>query len=384
MTQELALAQEGQDRPGARLTGSMLLLGALSLSIGWGIRGNFGHEYGAMIAGALAAMAVVLVAGREDWWRRIAFFAFFGALGWSFGGTISYMQVIAYTHSGHLHSQVYGFACLFAIGFIWAAMGGAGTAAPACLDRKRLTELVGPIAAVFVAWTIQDIVMMKLHVDEGEFRHENWFYWYDTDWVAAMLAVEAALVYAAIRGRFCLGTSLVLYSAIGWWVGFLLLVVHLHLRMTPPRGDNWAGALGMMVGIFLFCIRHRLWAMLAAGLIAGFIGGFGFASTQALKLLGIKSELETNWHSVLEQSYGFINGIGIAVAMGILASRTPRLRESEPPGPNVMDRLRPPPPPPVAEEAAGVDLLDTDAVDLEIDETGVTGPGDANRTGGDS
>ena len=43
---------------------------ALALSIGWGIRGNFGHEYGAMIPGALAAMAVVLLSGRSDWLAR--------------------------------------------------------------------------------------------------------------------------------------------------------------------------------------------------------------------------------------------------------------------------------------------------------------------------
>ena len=36
----------------------MWLLGALSLSIGWGIRGNFGHEVGAALPGALAAMAI--------------------------------------------------------------------------------------------------------------------------------------------------------------------------------------------------------------------------------------------------------------------------------------------------------------------------------------
>ncbi len=98
-------------------TAAFFLLTGLSLSIGWGIRGNFGHEYGAMIPGALAAMAAVLLSGREDWWRRIAYFAFFGALGWSFGGSMSYMQVIAYTHSGHSGSVFYRFACLFVIGF---------------------------------------------------------------------------------------------------------------------------------------------------------------------------------------------------------------------------------------------------------------------------
>src|SRR4051794_38443367 len=87
----------------------VILLSALSLSIGWGIRGNFGHECGAMIPGALAALAVALLAGRADWVRRAPHFAMFGALGWSFGGSISYMQVIAYTHSGDSRSVAYGF-----------------------------------------------------------------------------------------------------------------------------------------------------------------------------------------------------------------------------------------------------------------------------------
>jgi len=84
-----------------------VLFVALSLSIGWGVRGNWGHEFGAMIPGALAAMAAVLVSGREDWRRRILFFAFYGAVGWSFGGAISYMKVIAYTHSGDAPTVAY-------------------------------------------------------------------------------------------------------------------------------------------------------------------------------------------------------------------------------------------------------------------------------------
>src|SRR5437870_9094821 len=102
---------------------SFVTLAALSLSLGWGIRGNFGHEFGAMIPGALAGMAVALLSGRADWQRRVAQFGLFGAVGWAFGGSISYMQVIGYTHSGHSPSALYGFACLFVIGFLWAAAG---------------------------------------------------------------------------------------------------------------------------------------------------------------------------------------------------------------------------------------------------------------------
>src|SRR5262245_34664 len=112
-----------------------ILLCALSLSVGWGVRGNWGHEFGAMIPGALTGLAACMLSGREDWRRRAAQFAFFGALGWSFGGSISYMQVIGFTQSGHLPSQVYGFACLWVIGFCWGSIGGAGTALPALLDR---------------------------------------------------------------------------------------------------------------------------------------------------------------------------------------------------------------------------------------------------------
>ena len=140
----------------------MILLCALSLSLGWGIRGNFGHEAGAMIPGTLAAMAAVLMSGRQDWWQRVAYFAMFGAIGWGFGGSISYMHVIAYTHSGHLPSQAYGFACLFVIGFTWGALGGAGTALPACLDRDRLTAVFPPLLTVFGFWLLGDILILRI------------------------------------------------------------------------------------------------------------------------------------------------------------------------------------------------------------------------------
>jgi hypothetical protein len=311
-------------------TAAFFILTALSLSIGWGIRGNFGHEYGAMIPGALAAMAAVLLSGREDWWRRIAYFAFFGALGWSFGGSMSYMQVIAYTHSGHSGSVLYGFACLFVIGFLWAAMGGAGTALPAVLDRDRLTEFFAPLTAVFIAWCLQDFAEHWLVAVNPDFRNESPLYWNDTDWLAALLAIVAVLALALIRRRVDNASPLILHMAIGWWVGFLLLVQMLGWRMTPPRGDNWAGCIGMVGGMIAYLWRSRLGAVLCAALVAGFVGGFGFATATMLKLIEIKSGWQTNWHSILEQTYGFINGLGVAAAMFWLARRLPAVNDRPP------------------------------------------------------
>ena len=309
---------------------SLLLTTALSLSAGWGIRGNFGHETGAMIPGALAAMAAVLLSGREDWWNRIAYFAFFGALGWSFGGSISYMQVIAYTHSGHSMSVLYGFACLFVIGFLWAAMGGAGTALPACLDRERLTAFFPPLTAIFIGWCVQDWFVDLLLQTDPQFRHRNPLYWYDSNWLGVLVAMFSVLLLAAIRRRIDSATSLVLHMAVGWWSGFLLLVVLLGWRMTPPRGDNWAGCVGMVAGMLIYFQRQGLRALTFNSLVAGFIGGLGFAGANMLKLAGIKTGWETNWHSLLEQSYGFINGLGIALALWLLARRLPPALQQPP------------------------------------------------------
>ena len=124
-----------------------LLLGALTLSLGWGVRGNFGHESGAALPGALAAMALVLASGRPDWMERIHLIALAAALGWSIGGSMSYMQVVGYTHSGHTPTVLYGFANLFAIGFLWAFPGGIGFGLAASLPAEQLTLFLAPIGA---------------------------------------------------------------------------------------------------------------------------------------------------------------------------------------------------------------------------------------------
>ena len=280
-----------------------------------------------MIPGALAAMAAVLLSGRDDWQRRIVYFAMFGALGWSFGGSISYMQVVAYTHSGDSPSVFYGFACLFVIGFLWAALGGAGTALPAVVDQsfldalflthgRRLPPLVaarrGHRAAAQTAGFRAVLVRHRLAGGDA--------------------GLVAALLVWAIRRRLDPATSLVLHLAAGWWAGFLILVLVLRLHMTPPRGDNWAGCLGMTAGLFWYCRQTGLRELARAALYCGFIGGIGFAAASMLKLVEVTSGYQTNWHSILEQTTGLFNGIGIAVAVTALARRTVR------PPPDLPDR----------------------------------------------
>ncbi len=207
----------------------------LALSIGWGIRGNFGHEAGAMIAGTLAAVAVCVLSGREDWRRRVAFFAFFGAVGWGFGGSMSYGQVLSYANSGHLSTQLWGFGSLFVIGFLWGALGGAGTALPAVLDRERLTQLFKPIAFVFGAWWLFDVFAyerLAMSIDSmvpEERRHESLLYWFDADWIPALVALVGVCAFDLWDRRFGCWIWLPILAALGAGVGW---VVQLGLHAT--------------------------------------------------------------------------------------------------------------------------------------------------------
>ncbi len=301
------------------------LAAAFSLWIGWGIRGNFGHEYGAMIPGALAAMAIGLMSGRSDWHARLSEMALLGALGWSFGGSMSYMQVVAYTHSGDSLSVLYGFACLFVIGFLWAAPGGAGTAIAVTAPRRFLADLILPVSIVFGLWWLQGAWLTPQLESRGV--HLNW---YDTDWLAATLAIFGGVLAAGIRRRVDPSTGLVLAMSIGWWAGFGILVLGLGLRMTPPRGDNWSGCLGMTVGALWWLSRIGMAPAARAGMICGFLGGIGFASASMLKLVEVTCGYETNWHSILEQTTGLFNGLALAAAMAPLARSAPPPIENDP------------------------------------------------------
>ena len=208
-----------------------ILLIILSLSIGWGIRGNYGHEYGAMIAGALAGLAAALMSGRDDWRQRVPYFAFFGALGWGFGGSIAYMHPPSYTETGHLATQVYGFMATFFQAFLWAGLGGAATAYAATEDREKLTAIFRPLIWVFGFWTVQYLLQdTPFNVQERLFRgagaDHTWFrqrdplYWLDSEWLEAVYALVALCLFDLWDRRFSKFAHLVGFGVAGVVVGF--------------------------------------------------------------------------------------------------------------------------------------------------------------------
>jgi hypothetical protein len=300
----------------------LILLTGLSVSIGWGVRGQFGHEYGAALAGALGGMTIALLSGREDWRRRVHYFAFLGAIGFGFGGAMSYMKTIAYAHSSDSKTVLYGFACIFLLGLIWAAPAGAGIAVAAYFSREELTKFFVPICAVFGSWYVHGAARQWTRtwphyqsVLGGEGGEIN---------LTIIVVLLLCLIWRQYWG---LGSRLMLYMAGGWWVGHLLLIRAMHLDMNPPRGDTWAGYLGLVFGIVAFCWRNQQGGIAFATIATAFLGGMGFALGTAVKLVVMSSGYTTNWHSVMEQSQGFFLGIALAIALGLLIGRAPQMSD---------------------------------------------------------
>ncbi len=303
-----------------------VLLMALSVSIGWGIRGQFGHERGAALAGVLGGMVVALLSGRQDWLRRVPFFAVLGAIGIAFGGSMSYGKEIGYAQSSDPATVLYGFACIFVIGFLWAAPAGAAISLPVYLNREELTKLFVPISTVFAAWYLQDVCM-------GFFQSSDagWYRFFAGYEMSAILAALIAVgFFLFFRKYWEIGARLILYMAIGWLAGYLLFVRVLHLHMNPPRADTWASCLGMVLGILAFCWHKRFGGIAFATLGTGFLGGIGYALGETVRVLVMSSGFNTNWWSVMEQSQGFFLGIALAIVFAMLIHRAPVVHDAPP------------------------------------------------------
>src|SRR5215831_21419529 len=95
---------------------ALCLLAAFAMAYGWAYRGTVGSEPGATVPGALLGLTLCLGSGRPDWHHRAAVAGLFGAIGWAWGGSLSYMEQTFYTLSGSFPDVLYGYTMLFFLG----------------------------------------------------------------------------------------------------------------------------------------------------------------------------------------------------------------------------------------------------------------------------
>jgi hypothetical protein len=300
----------------------LITLAALSMSVGWGLRGDYGHETGAMMPGALFGLAVCLGADRMDWLERAPTLAAICAIGWAFGGQMSYGIVIGYTGASTFANVAYGYAGLFLIGALWGAVGAGLLGLGLTMRRSDLDAFVGPLLAVYAGWKLLEWSGLEARLDA---------LWnpYDTDWIAASSSLLIAAGYGVFVTRARKACELIAVLAAGWWIGFGLLTVVLHLRMTPPRSDNWAGCAGLCAALILYLWRAQHRAALYLLAIGALAGGAGFAVGDFIQMLG-----RAGWGPIgrfgalqgldywkwMEQFFGLLMGAGVAIGTARIAS----------------------------------------------------------------
>jgi cation transporter-like permease len=235
-----------------------VLIVAMALGTGHAIRGQFGHEHGAAWAGAIGGLALVLVSGRKDWYKKAFLVALAMAFGWGAGGMMSYGQIAGrYAQSDNIPNIFYGLLMLFIIGGLYGLIGGG-----------------------FTGLTLNSSGQNKV----------KW-----GNLIAEMVA--------------------------GGLVSYGFLVKQLEIRMTPPRGDEWAICLGAGLALVWYMARNRQFSPIRVAFYTALGGGFGFAFGTFFHLVMNMIKLPFNTWNMAEYSIGFFGGIGLA--WGVFSSKWP-------------------------------------------------------------
>jgi hypothetical protein len=301
----------------------MCALAAMLMGYGWGYRGIVGHEGGAMVPGAMLGMAICLASGRADWHRRAAVAGLFGAVGWAWGGSMSYMEHPKYTMSDSFPDVLYGYAALFFIGALWAGCGGALLGMALTESRSKLRRFVGPFSAVAIAYMLIYILFVYAPEIKDGYNDYTMDHWHDGDWGAALVAMVVSGIYALVRPNVRKEAGLIFLCSVGWWIGYGGLTKLGGVLLAPPnRSESWSGVLGILVVLLVYLRRtgNRAAFLLALYGILG--GGLAFALAVFIRHpfdlqwgifdLGFRAP---SW-KIAEESFGFF--MGLALALGAL------------------------------------------------------------------
>ncbi|MDG1890853.1 MAG: hypothetical protein P8L18_06030 [Verrucomicrobiota bacterium] len=268
-----------------------VILSSMAGAMGWGIRGQYGHETGAMIAGVLVATVLVMLfapmlstlsSARAIAWMTI---------GISFGGCMTYGQTVGLTHDheliGNTQALAWGMLGLSIKGGIWIGFGGImlGMA----LSGRRYP--LGELAIVLISMIF--LIFLGIYLLNEPYKPQEGLlprFYFSDHW---MWEPDKALKPRQEK-----------------WGGLLFALMGLWLYAGSIRRDSLARRLGM-------------WGILA--------GGIGFPGGQCLQAFhawnpgwfsqGFLSQLDThmNWWNMMETGFGAV--FGAVLGLGLWRNR---------------------------------------------------------------
>ncbi len=224
-----------------------LLFPAMTMSLGWGLRGSIGGSFlGAMIPGALVALALCFLLGHDE--NDAGLVAAFGAVGVGFGGEMTYGQTVG----AILKPSAYfwGLTGLTLKGAIWGLMGGAilGIALSRQRpSRKKLGIALGLlIAGAWIGWKLVNEPKLIYFSDRiNKPRTEIW--------AGFLIGALLLLAYLLKEGIGKVPLRFALWGALGGGIGFggggsiFALAQILHFG---PAGYSWWKTMELTFGFF--------------------------------------------------------------------------------------------------------------------------------------
>lgn len=217
----------------------LVVAGAAAGAMGWGIRGQYGHETGAMIAGLLVSL--VVVAGLRpqapaSWSMRAVAF---GAIGAGFGGAMTYGQTIGLTQDaalvGNWAALRWGLIGLAVKGALWIGWFGACLGMGLGTVRYRAREVL-ILMAVLVGVALLGVWLLNGPYDPAQrilprlYFSASWYWRPDAPdlqprrevWGGLLASLLAFGVYARVVRGDRLVPRLLGWGVAGGAVGFPL------------------------------------------------------------------------------------------------------------------------------------------------------------------
>jgi hypothetical protein len=271
-----------------------IALSSMAAGMGWGIRGQYGHETGAMIAGVLTSLVIVLFFIPEASSLTAARAAAMMTVAIGIGGTMTYGQTVGLTHDrdlvGNWEALRWGLMGLFIKGGIWIGFGGAflgmGLGGRQYRPLEMLLLMLALVGLVFFGiWLINSPHDPVNRLLPKVYFSGSWYFQPDK----------------------------------------------LDLK---PRREVWGGLLVALLGLVFYARMIRQDTLALRMALIGFLaGGLGFSGGQCVQAFhswnaemfstGSLSQYTVfryfNWWNMMETSFGLI--FGAIVATGLWLNR---------------------------------------------------------------
>ena len=263
-----------------------LLVTSLAGGMGWGIRGQYGHETGAMVPGVLVGLSLVFFFCPRATSLGAARAVALTAIAFSFGGSMTYGQTVGLTHDapliGNWEALRWGLTGLFIKGGIWIGFAGAFVGIGLGGVRYRSLEMA------VLLFTLLALYFMGVLVLNQPYDPAN---------------RELPAIYFSDHWR--------------WEAGDL-----------KPRREIWGGLLFALLGLFVYVGGIKRDRLARNMTLFGFIfGGLGFSLGQCVQALhawnpelyrdGIIGAIDPymNWWNMMEITFGLVLGFGLALGV---------------------------------------------------------------------